>query len=148
MKMNKTVVASAVLAGLVVASGAVHAADLGAYAGWGLAAGDGGTSQQLTVGTGIGSVGERDTITFATDARLLSADAKHNRVGNVGLSAFLSTDSSVTPYIRVSGGGTGAGVGMGAVAPIGAGFYLNSEVAGYNNSQVRGMLSFSVIRHF
>ena len=148
MKFEKSVLSVLVAAGLVVAAGGAHAADMGAYAGWGLAAGDGGTSQQLTVGTGIGSVGEHDTIAFAADARLLSADSKHNRVGNVGLSAFLSTDSSVTPYIRVSGGGTGAGVGMGAVAPIGAGFYLNSEVAGYNNSQVRGMLSVSVIRHF
>ena len=147
MKMNNTAVAAAVLMGLAMVAGGAHADDH-LYAGWGLAAGDGGTSQQLTVGTGIGSIGEHDTIVFDADARLLSADSKHNRVGNVGLSAFLSTDSSVTPYIRVSGGGTGVGIGMGAVAPIGAGFYLNSEVAGYNNPQVRGMLSVSVIRKF
>lgn len=155
MKFEKSVLSVLVAAGLVVAAGGAHAADM--YVGAGLAAGNGRATQQVEIGDELAStiIGEHGLSgSLALDARLIGGNNQHGNAGNVGITAVLNgAYESVSPYVRVSRGATGNGMGFGVLhemQPLGQKVVIAAEVAGYSSidGKAAGQASITISRHF
>lgn len=152
LNLNKTAVSMAVLAGLVMVAGGAHAADLSVGAG--LAAGNGRATQQIEAGVGLGDTkigGHGVALSYYLDGRMIAGNNQHGNVGNVGLTTVLSgVSETVYPYIRASKGGTGRGLGLGALYPITQQIVVAGEVAGYSSidGKAAGQASVTISRHF